>query len=319
MKDQFIPKPIIRNPLLQTVYGSLKIGNPRNNPVTGHSEEMILNGSNGERLLAYISKQPGIGSKGTVLLIHGWEGSSDSSYIIGTSAYLYKHGYDILRLNLRDHGNSHHLNKGIFKSTLLDETFEAVRKAAMINKTAPFFIAGFSLGGNFALRIALKAGKSKIKNLKHIAAISPVIDPDKSTRATDKIPLIRYYFIKKWKRSLLKKQSLFPDLYDFSSIAKINNLAQMMDIIIEKYTEFKNIREYYNKYTLLNDTFVNLKVPVTIITSSDDPIIPVEDFYNLKTNDNLNILIQPYGGHNGFFDILPSRVWYHEKLREIFK
>ncbi len=318
MKDQFIPKPIIRNPLFQTVYGSLKIRNLRSNPVTDRAEEIILDGSSGERLLGYITKQPGTDSKGTVLLIHGWEGSSDSSYIVGTARYLYKYGYDILRLNLRDHGNSHHLNKGIFKSTLIDETFKAVQNAALINKDAPFFIAGFSLGGNFALRIALKAGKSKIKNLKHVAAISPVIDPDKSTMATDKIPIIRNYFIKKWKRSLAKKQSLFPDMYNFSNVEKINNLTEMMDIIIEEYTEFKNIQEYYKKYTLLNDTFGKLTVPVTIITSADDPIIPVEDFYTLKTNDKMNILIQPYGGHNGFFDILPARVWYHEKLREIF-
>jgi predicted alpha/beta-fold hydrolase len=89
--------------------------------MTETAEEMILDGFNGEKLLAYYSKQQGT-PKGTVLLIHGWEGSSSSNYIINTGGYLFQRGYDIIRLNLRDHGESHHLNKGLFKSTLLDET-----------------------------------------------------------------------------------------------------------------------------------------------------------------------------------------------------
>ena len=266
------------------------------------AKEMILNGDNGERLLAYYSKQPDI-SKGTVLLIHGWEGSSDSSNVLSTGKFLFNHGFDIIRLNLRDHGNSHHLNKGIFKSTLIDETFGAVKNAALLNKSIPFYVVGFSLGGNFALRIALKAGKSKISNLKHIAAVSPVLDPGKSIHATDGAWIIKKYFLKKWKQSLIRKQSLYPDLYNFNGLNKIKNLTDLTDAILPKYTEFNHSGEYYKKYTLLHNAFKDLKIPTTIVISRDDPIIPIEDFYNLKPNKNLDIIILPYGGHNGFFDI----------------
>ena len=43
----------------------------------------------------------------------------------------------------------------------------------------------------------MKAGKEKIKNLKHIVAISPAIDPLKSMIATDRTLIIRKYFLKK--------------------------------------------------------------------------------------------------------------------------
>jgi predicted alpha/beta-fold hydrolase len=40
----------------------------------------------------------------------------------------------------------------------------------------------------------------------------------------------------------------------------------------------------------------DLTVPVTIITAADDPLVPVEDFYDLSDIDCLELLIQRYGG-----------------------
>ena len=85
-------------------------------------------------------------------------------------------------------------------------------------KEIPFYLAGFSMGGNFALRIARKCAESPIENLSHIVSVSPVLDPEKSTYAIDDVPLLRRYFRKKWLRSLQKKQACFPDLYDFSDV-----------------------------------------------------------------------------------------------------
>jgi uncharacterized protein len=318
MEQKFIPKFFIRNPILQTILGSLKLRNIGRNPMAECAEKVIVDAGDSVRLLGYHSKQQAGDTKGTVLLIHGWEGSSNSSYILSTGKYLFKNKFDIFRLNLRDHGESHHLNKGLFKSTLIKEAFNAVKNAAAMNKEKPFFLVGFSLGGNFALRIALKNNRSKIANLKHVAAICPVLDPMKSTGCIDNILIIKNYFIKKWKKSLLKKLALFPDIYNFNGINKMNSLCEMMDMFVPVYTEFKTTKDYYKKYTILNDYFLKLKTPVSIICSKDDPAIPVEDVYGLKTNRYLELLIQPYGGHSGFFDFFPYKVWYEEKLCEIF-
>ena len=318
MKEKFIPKFFARSALLQSIYGSIKLRNKGPNPMADAAEEVILNGGKGVRLLGYYSRQQSNIPKGTVLFIHGWEGSSDSSYVVSTGKYLFNRGFDIFRLNLRDHGDSHHLNKELFNSSMIDETFNAIKNAANLRKNKPFYIVGYSLGGNFALRTALKYNKSKINNLKHIVSISPVLDPEKSCIATDKTLIIRKYFLKKWKRSLFKKQALFPHMYNFKEIKNMNTICEITDNFVPEYTEFKDSKEYYSKYTLLDDTFLKLKTPVTIITSEDDPLIPVQDFYNLKTNKYLKLMIQPYGGHNGFFDFFPYKCWYEEKLYEIF-
>ena len=44
-----------------------------------------------------------------------------------TTAYkLLKEGYDVLRLNLRDHGDTQHLNKEIFNSTMMPEVADCI-------------------------------------------------------------------------------------------------------------------------------------------------------------------------------------------------
>jgi predicted alpha/beta-fold hydrolase len=82
------------------------------------AQKKILQTSKGIQLLGYYSPQKKIPSQGLVIMLHGWEGSAESSYIVCTGRTLYRHGYDIFRLNFRDHGNSQHLNQGIFYAVL---------------------------------------------------------------------------------------------------------------------------------------------------------------------------------------------------------
>ena len=47
-------------------------------------------------------------------------------------------------------------------------------------------------------------------------------------------------------------------------------------------------------------------------------LLPVEDFYQLETNDLTTLIIQPYGGHNGFIDGLYLKGWYEQQMIMIF-
>jgi len=85
------------------------------------ANEMIIPTNNGVRLLASYSPFKENKSKGTVMLLHGWEGSIGSAYILSAGRHLFENGYSVFRLNFRDHGNSHHLNEGLFYAALIDE------------------------------------------------------------------------------------------------------------------------------------------------------------------------------------------------------
>ena len=174
------------------------------------------------------------------------------------------------------------------------------------------------MGGNFALRIARKCAEMPIENLAHVISISPVLDPEKSTCAIDDVSLLRKYFRKKWLHSLQKKQLLFPELYDFSDVFKLKSITEMTELMIQRYSEYENASVYFRDYAVLNDALVDVPVPTTIVTSQDDLIIPVEDFYELKLNSLTNLIIHRYGGHNGFLENLSGRAWYERKMIQIF-
>ena len=174
--ESFRPAPCLRNGHLQTILASSSFRTWGKNPMCDAAREMIMTTSGGVRLLGYYSPQKSKKSKGLVVLLHGWEGSVASTYILCTGKALYGRGYDIFRLNFRDHGDSHHLNQGIFYAVLLEEVFQAVRRLCRNAEQKPVFLMGFSLGGNFALRMARNMIQTPIENLCHDDPIIPVED-----------------------------------------------------------------------------------------------------------------------------------------------
>lgn len=316
MTQAFNPPFYIRNAFAQTFLASSKLGTKRNNPVLTHAHEVILNPVGDVRLQGFYSPQPNGQAKGVVMLLHGWEGSVNSAYILRTGKFLYESGFSIFRLNYRDHGETHHLNPGLFYAILLDEVFSAVQQVAGYESGLPFTLIGFSMGGNFALRIARKCAGQPIPNLNHVFSISPVLDPEKSTYAIDAYPFLQKYFRKKWSDSMRKKQALYPDLYDFNDVFPIETITEMTAVMLRRYTEYKDPSDYFRQYSVLGDALASLTVPLTIITAQDDPIIPVEDFYELKLQHSTELLIQPYGGHNGFLESVSGKVWYEKKIKD---
>jgi predicted alpha/beta-fold hydrolase len=316
--DSFAPPWLLRSAYVQTFLASSSIRARGSNAMSEAAQKMIIETSEGVRLVGFFSTQNLRPVKGLVILLHGWEGSTTSTYILRTGRTLYRSGFHVFRLNFRDHGESHHLNKGIFYAVLLDEIFEAATQAARLVDNIPVFLVGFSLGGNFVLRIISKFDANPIENLRHAVAISPVLDPQKSTIRIDSIPIIRDYFLKKWRRSLSRKQKLFPEHYDFDGVFAHKSLQAVTDDLLSKYSDYGSSQDYFRAYSVLNEAIKNITVPTTIITASDDPIIPAEDFAELQINDLTNLAIQSFGGHNGFLQGFTLAGWYEHQLVELF-
>ncbi|UCD38504.1 MAG: alpha/beta fold hydrolase, partial [Fidelibacterota bacterium] len=143
-----------RSPMTQTGLGRSHFRRRGPNPMLDASKEEIILTSEEVRLQGFDSKQDEPQSRGLVVLLPGWEGSANSTYMVCMGRILYKAGYDVYRLNYRDHGHTHHLNEGMFHGALLQEVAEVVNTILMKSAAGRVFIVGFSLGGNFALRLA---------------------------------------------------------------------------------------------------------------------------------------------------------------------
>ncbi|MBU4371317.1 MAG: alpha/beta fold hydrolase [Proteobacteria bacterium] len=318
MAELFSPAAWARSAHLQTIFGSLRLRVAGKNEMVNVARETIVDAGNPGRLLGYHSRQTGRKPRGLVILIHGWEGSADSTYILSTGRFLYRQGYDIFRLNLWDHGKSHHLNRELFHGAMTEETAQAVANVARLLPDRPCYLIGFSLGGNFALRIALRQSISPIPNLKNVFCISPALDPHQSTLAIDAgLSIYRRYFLAKWKRSLRQKQRCFPDLYQFDGILHHGTCMALTEAIMPWYTEFGHYQDYFRRYTLTGDVLAPLAMPVTIFTAADDPVVSAEEFHRLPRNRYLNLSIQRYGGHCGFLNPFPFGCWYERSIGEI--
>jgi predicted alpha/beta-fold hydrolase len=309
---------LLRNGHLQTFLASSGLRARGPNPMLDCARDAVVETAQGIRLLGSWSIPQSGRGKALAVLLHGWEGSMDSTYVRCLGRALFRRGYAVFRLNFRDHGRSHHLNSGIFYAAFAEEVYDAVRQAALAQPALPVFLVGFSLGGNFALRIALLAGRRSTPALKHVVAVSPVLDPQESTARADRHPVVRRYFMNKWRRSLALKQQLFPDLYDFSDVIRSQSIRQATDLILERYSGFPSATAYFLAYTLTGDALGDLAVPATLVTACDDPIIPVEDFHALRAGPESRVVIHPHGGHNGFLEGLGLRSRYESCLPRMF-
>ena len=274
------------------------------------AEVYTLDGGSGIRLQGLYSKQASK-SRGLAVLLHGWEGSVNSVYIVSNGVRLYKAGFDVFRLNFRDHGDTHHLNRGIFHSCRLDEVIDALRDLQNRLDAGPWSLAGYSLGGNFSLRVALNAERAGL-NLAQVVAVCPVINPANAMLAMEQgFRFYEWYFERKWSRSLRIKQACFHDLYGDEQWHEIKSVRQRTHYLAMKHAGFDSADSYFNAYSIAGRRLAALKVPSTLLTSVDDPVVPVGDFEDLPDNPVLELIIAPYGGHCGFL-----KNWKLESLSE---
>lgn len=341
--DSFRPHPLFRHHFLQTV---LSVQKPKSSErildyeypflVDGGEDKTGYDQENLVRLLAYYSTSrvyngsglrsehsihnggsepapPERVDRGLVLMLHGWQGCSHSTYNLVVTDALLRAGYDVVRLNFRDHGPNihmpaHQLNKGFFFGTLIDEAMTAACRIGEMAQGRPFSIVGPSMGGNFALRLAMRHSEQPIPNLRRVIAISPAINPASATDALDKKPFYRHYFRSKWLRSIDAKVQAFPGQFtDLRQLWQIETVRDMTEWVIPRLTEYGSADEYFGRYTVKPAHIPKIEIETTIIAAKDDPVIPVSDFYELPDHPHVKLHIMDYGGHVGFVDFFPFR------------
>lgn len=319
--ESFRPPWWMRNPHVQSVLVSLPVRRKSVEryaaPLIDSGEEQLLDCGDGVRLQSFISRPAKVGQReaGKVaVLVHGWEGSSDSLYILSLAQKLLELGFDVVRLNLRDHGATHHLNRDLFHSCLLPEVVGAIQRIQALLPGRPLHLAGFSLGGNFLLRAAAQADAARL-DIARVVAVSPVLDPVETLNALEMgLTIYHRYFIRKWGRSLVKKQAAWPAVYDFEDMLQLASLRHMTAEMVTRFTQFASLDDYLNGYSIVGDRLKTLRVPASIITSQDDPIIPARGLQRLMQSPQLAITLTRYGGHCGFFDTLAGPTWLERKI-----
>jgi len=315
--DDFDPPRWLRNRHLQSMLASTVA---RQGPVERRAaavlaaqKAILLDCGDGVRLQCFHSS-PAQGTGRLAVLLHGWEGSATSLYVLSLSQQLFERGFEVIRLNLRDHGDTHHLNRELFHSCRLPEVVGAIRGVQRLLPDQRMHLVGFSLGGNFMLRVAAQAGSAGL-DIAKVVAVSPVLDPVDTLLALEHgAPQYQWYFVRKWMRSLVKKQTVWPADYDFREIGRLATLRRMTAELIRHFTEFPSLDDYLNGYSITGGRLARLDVPATIITSLDDPIIPAHSLERLARPSCLQLTVTRFGGHCGFLERLGGPSWVERRI-----
>ena len=306
VRSHFSPPAWLHSPHLQSVLSSSPLralrARQRLARVDARHEPMLVDAGDGVRLQGVHSVPAGAAPRGLVLLLHGWEGSVDSNYMRLTAARLLGAGFAVFRLNFRDHGDSHHLNEGLFHSARIEEVVHAAGEISTRWPSLPFFAAGYSLGGNFALRLALRAPAAGVPLLR-VAAVCPVLDPGRTMQQMeDGLPLYLRYFEHKWRRSLARKRALFPQAHGFDDEVLRLRLRALTEWMVLRHTDFVTIDDYFEGYSIANGRLQPLQVPADVLMSADDPVIPLHEFERIATFPNITLELAAHGGHCGFIE-----------------
>ena len=315
--DDFRPPLWLRSAHLQSILASVFL---RRGPITRRAvpliaaqRELLLDCGEGVRLQCFVST-PVAGNGRVAVVLHGWEGSAESLYVLSLAQLLFARGFEVVRLNLRDHGETHHLNRELFHSCRLPEVIGAVGALQRQFPGRPLELMGFSLGGNFLLRVAARAREASL-SLRRVIAISPVLEPSETLLALESaIAGYQYYFVRKWTRSLRKKQAAWPKDYDFGDVGRLGGLRGMTAALVIRHSEFRSLEEYLDGYAITGARLAGLEVPAHIITSLDDPMIPAGALARLARPKSLKVTVTRYGGHCGFIERIDGLTWAERQI-----
>src|SRR5690606_27375247 len=297
----------LRSPHLQTILATSAWRRNRGAKALGATGAVtrphVVDGGEGVRLLGLHSAVPGLQSRGLALLLHGWEGSAESSYMRLTAAQLLARGFEVFRLNFRDHGDTHHLNPDIFHSCRIEEVVHAACDVARLFPARPMVAAGYSLGGNFALRLALRAPAAGLP-LAAVAAVCPVLDPARTMLQMENgLWLYMRYFERKWRSSLLRKRALFPQQHGVDDAKLKLRMRDLTEWLVQRHTDLGSIDAYFDGYSIAGQRVACLQVPADIVMAEDGPVIPIAICGERALPAGARLEIARWDGHCGVLDI----------------
>jgi predicted alpha/beta-fold hydrolase len=255
------------------------------------------------RVLAHCYWQADRARRPTLLALHGLEGSSEAHYMRGLAAKALAAGFNAVLLNQRNCGGTESLGPGLYHSGLIDDAGFVIRELGATDAIGRVVVAGYSLGGNLALRLAGTHSPADLPALSAVCAISPVLELEACVRALERRSNFAYQwnFVRNLKARMQRKNACFPGRFDLSQLSSIRTVRQFDAAFTAPFFGFASAEDYYHRAAALR-VVGNIRIPTLVITAEDDPFVPVEPFRDPKLtgNPNITLIVTRHGGHCGF-------------------
>jgi predicted alpha/beta-fold hydrolase len=241
----------------------------------------------------------------TVLLLHGLEGSSLAHYICGISDKAWAAGWNVVRLNQRNCGDTEHLSRGLYHSGLTHDPLFVLRELIDVDRLPALAVAGYSLGGNLTLKLAGELGDTAPPELKAVCAVSPTMDLAVCVEALERKANVLYEwnFVRNLKARMKRKVAAWPDSFNLGPLGSVRTVRQFDDAFTAPHHGFRDAADYYYRASAMR-VIDRIRVPALILTAEDDPFVPSAPFRDpvVTTNPNITVAITPSGGHCAYVE-----------------
>ncbi len=309
--DPLIPNNYLESGWLQTIATQMW---PRNVLRKGH-ELHFVELDDGDQL-CLVQMKPSTQARAVIILVHGLNGDYQSHYIQRMAMQSNQEGWIVYCVNLRNCGPSLGYSKTIYNAGNSSDLIQIMQWLKSKHPDIPRFLCGYSLGGN----ISLKAMGESEELLQGGAIVSTPVD---LLASANKLALPKNQF---FNRNLLKyciKQlhNMRPYLEKAPNYKplKWHLLKDFDDNVTAPMAGFIDAEDYYKKCSSLQKS-ADVKIPVLILSSTDDPMVDHSYLSITRQNSNLEHLITNYGGHLGFIQHGETGIhWLEDTLCSWFK
>jgi predicted alpha/beta-fold hydrolase len=318
----FDPHPLLRNPHLMTLFPRYW---PRRGLLAGiPARARLFEVAPGSWVLGHCHWQAEPNRHPAVILIHGLEGCAESHYMAGIAGKAWRAGFNVVRLNQRNCGGTEHLTPTLYNSGLSGDLRAVAMDLSDRDGIAAVWLAGYSMGGNLALKAAGET-RNTLPTLKGVVAVCPNIDPAACVEALEAggNRLYHRHFVTSLRARLRLKARLFPGTIDVSRLARLRTLREIDDAFTAPDGGYASAADYYER-SGARHVLSAIQVPTLIITAQNDPFIPYRIFEvpAIRMNPWIRLAAPRHGGHCGFVQRArhgEDRYWAENRLVEFMK
>jgi predicted alpha/beta-fold hydrolase len=241
-----------------------------------------------------------------LIILHGLEGSADSSYARMLMCAALEKGWRSCVLHFRDCGDyrnrlprRYHAGETNDLRYFLETLHESPEAA---ENSGPMVAVGYSLGGNVLLKYLGESGDDT--PLRAATAVCVPLDLHECAKALDTGFSKRYqkYLLKRMKAAVNRKFDRYTAAFDWDKAMSARTFAEFDDWVTAPLHGFENMQDYYDRCSSVN-FLGRIERPTLIINALDDPfmtedVIPTDD----KLSENVILEVATSGGHVGFVD-----------------
>jgi predicted alpha/beta-fold hydrolase len=267
------------------------------------AEERLIEVEPRVSVLCHCHWQPDRTRALTAIVVHGLEGSSDSSYAVGIAAKGLAAGLNVVRMNQRNCGGTERLAPTLYHSGRSQDVGIVARTLIETENLSRLALVGFSMGGNLVLKLAGEWGDEGPPEFCAAVGVCPSLDLAASADALHcgSNRLYELYFLWALRRRLRAKARLFPQHFSTARMRGVRSLREFDDKVTAYYCGFSGAQDYYQRSSA-SRVIDRIAVPTLILHAANDPFIRITPQTRARIAANPNILFHETsdGGHCSF-------------------